>query len=139
RSQRETLKDLRIKRYFQVPRANWQIEPGKVFEIATLPSTLPVTAYSQAVRDAVRGPRLEKILETDEYKKYRRGLERHARAIESLVQPGSEKKTYQLADMLDFLLHDRGKESQPDEYPNLTEFWTNIKNPKIATLRAEIE
>lgn len=136
RSQRDTLKDLRIKRYYQVPRANWHVEPGKVFEIATLPNALAITVFNQAARDVVRGPRVEKILEDDEYKKYKKGLERHARLIDSLVQPGSEKKAYHLADALDGLLNDKGKDKQ-DEHPNLTEFWSN-SDPKIRTLRDEI-
>ena len=67
----------------------------------------PPSASSPGV---VRGPRLEKILEDDELKKYRKGLERHARIVESLVQPGSEKKAYHLADALDALLNDKGKD-----------------------------
>ncbi|MCS7046899.1 MAG: hypothetical protein NZO58_11130, partial [Gemmataceae bacterium] len=41
KNQRETLKDLRIRRYFPVSRAKWHSDPGKVFEIATLPNTQP--------------------------------------------------------------------------------------------------
>ena len=134
--QRETLKDLRIKRYYQVPRANWHVEPGKVFEIATLPNSLAITVFNQAARDVVRGPRIEKILEDDEHKKYRKGLERHARIIDSLVQPGSDKKAYVLAEALDKLLTDKGK-AKEDDHPNLTEFWSN-SDPKIRTLRDEI-
>ena len=137
--QRDTLKDLRIKRYFQIPRANWQIEPGKIFEIATLPNSQPITVFNQAARDVVRGPRLEKILEDDEFKKYRKGLERHARIVDLLVQPGSDKKAYILANALDTLLNDKGKgkDKQDEEHPNLTEFWVN-SDPKIRTLRDEI-
>lgn len=135
--QRDTLKDLRIRRYYQVPRANWQVEPGKIFEIATLPNAQAITVFNQAARDVVRGPRVEKILENDEYQKYRKGMERHARVIDSLVQPGSEKKAYHLADALDALLYDKGKGKQDDEHPNLTEFWSN-SDPKIRTLKDEI-
>jgi hypothetical protein len=137
--QKDTLKDLRIKRYFQIPRANWQIEPGKIFEIATLPNSQAITVFNQAARDVVRGPRLEKILEDDEFKKYRKGLERHARIVDLLVEPGSSKKAYVLANALDTLLNDKGKgkDKQDEEYPNLTEFWAN-SDPKIRTLRDEI-
>jgi hypothetical protein len=85
----------------------------------------------------VRGPRVEKILENDETKKYRRGLERHRRIVERLVGPGSDKKAYHLADALDGLLQDKGKEKQEDEFPNLTEFWAS-SDPKIRTLRDEV-
>ncbi|MCI0681280.1 MAG: BatA domain-containing protein [Gemmataceae bacterium] len=134
--QRDTLKDMRIKRYFQVPRADWHVEPGKVFEIATLPNSLAITVFNQAARDAVRGPRIEKILDNEELRKYRKGIERHARAVDSLVQPGSEKKAYHLADALDNLLRDKGKDKD-EEHPNLTEFWSN-SDPKIRTLKDEI-
>jgi hypothetical protein len=137
RSQREFLKDLPIKRFFQVPRANWQVEPGRVFELATLPNELPITVYTQAALETVRGQRIEKIFEDDEYKKYRRGLERHRRAVESLVGPGSEKKAYHLATMLDLLLFDKGKEKEADDFPNLTEFWSS-SDPKVRGLRDEI-
>ncbi len=137
RSQRDTLKDVRIKRYFQVPRASWQLEPGKVFEIATLPNSQPITFFQQAALDAVRGPRITKILDDEEYKKYRKGIDRHRRVVEGLVAPGSEKKAYHLADELDKLLQDKGQEKQQDEFPNLTEFWSS-SDPKIHTLREEI-
>jgi len=130
---------LPIKRYFQVARANWQPEPGKTFELATLPNIRPITDFNKAARDLVRGPRIDKILADPELKKYRPGLERHAQAIESLVQPGSEKKAPLLAEALDRLLQDRGQDKQPDEFPNLTEFWDGTDNGEIRSLKKDIK
>jgi hypothetical protein len=135
---REAVKDLPIKRYFQVARGQWQVEAGKVSELATLPNTRPITDFNRAARELVRGSRLEKILAEPEYAKYRKGLDRHARAIETLVRPGSEDRAPLLADALDRMLKDRGQEKQPEEFPNLTEFWESGGKSEIRTLKKEI-
>ncbi|MCI0639991.1 MAG: BatA domain-containing protein [Gemmataceae bacterium] len=132
--QRGRLKDLPIKRYYQVPRSEWLSEPGRVFELATLPNDVLAATFQRPALDIVKGQALEKILENDELKKYRRGLERHRRNVESIISPTSEKKAYILAEALEKMLQDTGKEKERDEYPNLTEFWT-YPDPKISTLR----
>jgi len=137
RVQREFLKDLPIRRYFQAPRASWQVEPGRVFELATLPNEAPITAYTAAALDAVRGPQIEKLLNESDYKKYRTGIERHRRTIETLVGPTSEKKAYHLAAALDQVLFDKGKEKEAAEFPNLTEFWSS-SDIRVRRLQGEI-
>ena len=71
-TQKIRLKDLPIKRYYQVPRSGWHPEPGKVFELATLPNDVPATAYQRAALDLVKGPALQKIMENEELKKYQK-------------------------------------------------------------------
>ncbi len=134
---REPLKDLPIRRYFQVPRAAWKPDPGRVVELATLPNNSAITAYQASVLDIVRGERIKTLLESDEFKKYRRGIDRHFREMESLVAPGSEKKAYHLAAAIDLLVSDKGRENDRETYPNLTEFWANSE-PKIQSLRKDL-
>lgn len=133
--QKNVLKDLPVKRYFQVPRAQWKYEQGKVFELATLPNDQPINNFQGAVVDLVRG-RLDKATAGDEAAPYRRGLERHRRTLEALVAPGSEKLAYTLAPAIDALLTDKGDKKNPEEYPNLLEFWASA-DPKIGSLRDE--
>lgn len=132
--QKEYLKDLPIKRYFQVPRPQWKSEPGRVQELATLPNEIVASNYTGAAFQIVRSPDLEKLLEEDDLKGYRKGLERHRRDIESVVSPTSEKKASHLANALEAMLTDKGKDKDRADFPNLTEFWT-YADPRITTLR----
>lgn len=132
---RQFLKDLPIKRYFQVPRSDWKPDKSKVEELATLPNDVPVITYQGSAIDLLR--KLEQILKNEEYKPFQRGLDRHRKIIEALVGPTSEKKAFHLATALENMITDKGKEKDRDEYPNLTEFWTT-SDPKVRTLRDEI-
>ncbi len=136
-SQKSRLKDLPIKRYYQVPRTGWRPEQGQVFELATLPNDMRATAYTAAALDLVRGPALRKIMENDELKKYQKGLERHRRLIESVVAPTSDKNAFALAAALEAMLQDKGKEKDALEFPNLTEFWA-YPDPKVNSLRKDV-
>ncbi len=134
KEQQAFLKDLPVRRYFAVPRAQWHPEPGRVFELATLPNDQPVTAYQ---REAVRI--LQALpLDKEEYKSYRPALQRYRRLIEQIVQPGSSEKAYKLAGALDALLSDRGDEKKGPDYPNLTVFW-NTGDLKVRALRDDIK
>jgi len=135
-TQKVRLKDLPINRYYQVPRSEWRPEPGKVFELATLPNDVPATTYQRAALELVQGPALLKIMENEDLKKYQKGLDRHRRAIESIVGPSSEKKAFVLATAIDAMLQDKGKEKERDDFPNLTEFWS-YPDPKMSTLRKD--
>jgi hypothetical protein len=136
-TQKVRLKDLPIKRYYQVPRSEWRQEPGKVFELATLPNDVPATTYTRAALDLVKGQALQKIMENEELTKYQKGLERHRRVIESILSPTAEKSAFALASALEAMLQDKGKDKEPAEFPNLTEFWS-YPDPKISTLRKEV-
>ncbi len=135
-TQKVRLKDLPIRRYFQVPRAEWHPEPGKVSELATLPNDVPATTFQRAALDLVKGTALQKLMENPELKKYQKGLERHRRVIETVVGPTSEKNAFALATALEAMLQDKGKEKERDDYPNMTEFWS-YPDPKMATLRKD--
>jgi hypothetical protein len=128
---------LSIGRYFQVPRALWRPEPGKVFELATLPNDDPVTRYQKDVYEITRSPETRDLLAADDYAKYRAGVQAHFEKIERLVAPGSELKAYQLAPALDAMLKDQGKDDKKADKANLTEFWTS-SDPKVQALRRQV-
>jgi hypothetical protein len=133
---RKYLKDLPVKRYFQVPRSEWRPEKGQVEELATLPNEQPILAYQAAALDILK--KLDTIVKgTEEYEPFQRGIDRHRKIIEGLVGPTSEKKAFHLAAAFEFLLQDQGKEKDRADYPNLTEFWTN-SDPKVRSLRDDI-
>lgn len=135
--QRYFLKNLPIRRYFPVPRAQWSPEPGRVDELATLPNEQAIVTYQRVALDMIKGPRTQQILENEEFKDYRKGIERHRKIIESFVGPTSEKKAYQLAKALSDLLTDKGREKQREEFPNLTEFWAT-SDPKVRSLKEDL-
>jgi hypothetical protein len=136
-TQKIRLKDLPIKRYFKVQRSEWRQEPGKVFELATLPNDVGATTFAAAALDLVKGQALQKIMENGELKKYQKGFERHRRNIESIVAPTSEKNAFALAGALEAMLQDKGKEKEQGEFPNLTEFWS-YPDPKVSSLRKDV-
>jgi hypothetical protein len=134
--QKNVLKDLPVRRYFQVPRAEWKAEPGKVFELATLPNDIPARNFQGTVLDLVRG-RLSKATEAAEFAPYRKALDRHRRALEALVDPGSEKLAYTLAPAIDAMLVDAGDQNNREEFPSMIGFWSN-NDPKIRSLLDEL-
>jgi hypothetical protein len=133
--QLEFLKDLPIRRYFPAPRSAWKAEPGRVFELAALPNEQPVTNYQSAILAL-----LERLPRNDpRYQAYAPGLERHSQELRQIVAPGSELKAYHLAEALQRLLQDRGRKDDPRRYPNLTELWNRSDDPKLLSLRQDIE
>lgn len=133
--QKNVLKDLPVRRYFQVPRGQWKSEPGKVFELATLPNDVPATDFQGAVVDLV-DVKIARALESKESEPYRAGLQRHGRNLKMLVAPGSERPAYTLAPAIDLLLTDKGDSKNRADFPNLAEFWASA-DPKIGSLRDE--
>jgi hypothetical protein len=130
------LKDLNIGRWFPVPRGNWKPEPGRVFELATLPNEQPVTGYQAATVAILE--QVEKLLAKEpELKRFGPGLERHGKNLRAIVAPGSELRAYKLAEALELLLTDQGRKEKPAEFPNLTEFWSSA-NPKVRSLQEEV-
>lgn len=128
------LLDLPIRRYFPVPRSQWTPEPGKVFELATLPNDKSAGAFQRNVIALI-----EKMpIDEPAYTSYQPGLRRHVQELRQVVAPGSSFKSYQLAGVLDRLLTDRGDIQQKNTHPDLTQFW-NLLDPKIRTLRNEVE
>src|SRR6266851_2442087 len=90
---------LPIKRYYPVPRRNWQPEPGRVEELATLPNHRSIGDYADAVQEIVTS--LNAAAEDPESEKYRHGLENHRRAIQNTLV--GDKQLYELANALDAL------------------------------------
>ncbi len=84
------LKQLPIRRYFKVPRADWRPEPGRSFELATLPNRQPATALQEKVLALVRGDLLKKIQKDDAFKKYQPISNASRKKIEDLVRPGEK-------------------------------------------------
>src|SRR5207302_10328627 len=74
--------------------------------------------------------------ESEDLKKYQKGIERHRRVVENIVAPSSEKKAFALAGAIEALLQDKGKDKERDDFPNLTEFWS-YPDPKMSTLRKD--
>ncbi len=129
---------LSVYRYFQVPRAAWRPEPGKAFELATLPNDDPITRYQKDVYDITRGDTTKEVLGMSDYARYRPAVQVHFDKLERLVAPGSDLKAYQLAPALDAMLKDQGKEDKSKEDKiNLTEFWT-ASDPKVQALRRQV-
>ncbi len=119
----EPMRDMPIRRYFQVPRGAWRQEGGKTFELATLPNENLANAYHDAiVKDVIRSDKLKAILNTKENEAVHKSLKRHFAEIEAVVAHNSEQKAYHLANKLQAMLDDRGKATDASS-PNLTEFW----------------
>jgi hypothetical protein len=76
-------------------------------------------------------------MENAELSKYQKGLDRHRKAIEAVLNPGSEKSAFALASALDAMLQDKGKEKERADFPNLTEFWS-YPDPKVSTLKKDV-
>jgi hypothetical protein len=136
---KQLLGGLSIFRYFQVPRAEWHPEPGRVFELATLPNDEPITRYQKDVYEITQGDAAKELLASPDYSKYKSGIEEHFRKLERLVAPGSELTAHHLAPALDAMLKDQGKadEKTKEVRANLTEFWTST-DPKVQALRRQV-
>ena len=137
KGRRDALNYLPIKRYF---RAAGRSQSANVLELATLPSEKAITYFGKPVQDIVND-RIPKILlsgEDNEFAKYKKAFARHAVILQKLVEPGSEKKPYYLAEALTEMLKDKGKENQEADFPDLEKFWNN-SDPKIRSLKAEVE
>jgi hypothetical protein len=128
---RSIFKYLPIKRYFPVPRRNWNPEPGRVEELATLPNQRAVRDYAGQAQELLDS--LDRWIRNPDFEKYRPGLERHQRAVRDTTL--GEKPLYELANALEALLHDRG-EPKDAQRPNLAEFW---ELPEVQTLRGRID
>jgi hypothetical protein len=144
KEQRFFLRDLPIKRYFKVPRADWTKDPSKVDELATLPNDSDSKAYVKVVlslvgdgEDDADKSKLAKILGNSDYEAYKKGFALHQKELIKLVNPTSEKKAYHLAAALKNLLEDPGRKGVANAYPSLKEFWEKA-DPLIIALRNDI-
>ena len=115
---RDFMKHLPVRRYWPtLPQAEWKGEPGRVREVANLPNEKPV-ANTELAAEAL-GVATSLPLDNDEYKAYHANLKRHqTEIINARARPRTQ--AYQLAEMLQQLLTDRGDDK---EFANLQEFW----------------
>jgi hypothetical protein len=123
---------LPIRRYYPVPRRNWNRAPGAVEELATLPNRRSMNDYAAPAQEILDS--LNQLLSEPRFAKYRPGLERHHRAIRDKLV--ADRPLYELAKELDALLDDRG-EADNAEYPNLLEFWSQPEQQKLQARIAE--
>src|SRR5262249_34393496 len=96
-------------------RARWRPTPGKTEELVTLPNRSSVEEYKDSVQELLA--RLP--LDNERYSKYRSRLTTHRDTIRDVL---TGKPLYRLADAIDKMLSDQGKENVA-EMPNLREFW----------------
>jgi hypothetical protein len=143
KDQRFFLRDVAIKRYFKVPRADWVRDPSKVEELATLPNDNDSKTYVKAVLamagdslEADNRSKLTQILMNPDFEAYKKGFAVHQKQLNDLVSPTSDKKAYRLAGALKAMLEDPGKKGV-NGYPSLKEFWEKA-DPQIIALRNEI-
>jgi Aerotolerance regulator N-terminal len=134
--QREPLSDLPIHRYFKVDRGLWKPEPGRVFELATLPNEDAAVAFGEAVASITLGENVRAILANPELAKYRSSLEKHLADINRKVQPGTEFRAYHLANQIETALNDKGDANAKDQ-PNMTVFWDH-PDAKVQSVKRDL-
>jgi hypothetical protein len=119
---------LPIKRYFPVPRRKWNRQPGQVEELVALPNQRSIRDYAGGVQE-VSGI-LDTLISSSKTAKYRPALERYQRSMRELL--AGDKPLYELANLLDTLLHDRGDPNDPGRI-SLVELWEESENQKLRT------
>ena len=130
---RDFLKYLPVQRYWPAgPLSEWGGEPGQVKEVANMPNDDVASKFANDVDQLVQ--RLP--LDRDEYKEYGKGLKRHASYLRGAVDRGSKVPAYKLADLVETMLVDRGKENDRGEYPNLLEFW-DLRDQVVQDVKLE--
>jgi Aerotolerance regulator N-terminal len=130
---RDFLKFLPVQRYWPARPVNeWAGEPGQVREVANLPNDELASKYASEVEQLIQ--RLP--IDREEYHEYQKGLKRHAGFLRGAVDRGSKVPAYKVADLVESMLVDRGKENERDEYPNLVEFW-DLRDQVVQDVKLE--
>ncbi|HYV37862.1 MAG TPA: BatA domain-containing protein [Gemmataceae bacterium] len=130
---RDFLKYLPVQRYWPaLPLNEWAGEPGQVREVANLPNEEMAGKFANEVSQFV------KTLPVDrpEYREYRNGLALHGKNLLSAVSSGTKVPAYKVAELVDRMLVDRGKDSDKDTFPNLVEFW-DLRDPLVQDLKRD--
>lgn len=138
--QREPLRNLPIRRYFKVNRNAWKQEPGRVFELATLPNEDAGTTYGDAVAQITQpkeGSAVTAILNDEKFAKYRPRLRKLLADVDNKAKPGSEFKAYHLANEIEVLLTDKGNEDPNEPIPDMREFWANA-DANVQSMRRQL-
>ncbi len=128
--QREPLRDLPIKRYWPIARSQWKPEPGRVFELATLPNDAPATAFDNSVAEIIRPEKSEavrKILGNADFAKYQKHLRFYFGELEKIARAGSDAKAFHLANQIEALLNEKA----------LADFWVNPEET-VQTVRRQL-
>jgi hypothetical protein len=113
------LQDLPVLRYYQVPRSLWRPEPGRTVELASLPNEAPATVYQKAVLDLLDG-RLAPLKNVI-FVKQRKTIDPLLAKLRSLVAPGSEHKSYELATVIDQILIEGESKTKEKAWENANE------------------
>src|SRR5262249_43577490 len=75
-----------------------------------------------------------------EYKIYLPAFERHNKIVSKLIEPPADQKAFYLGKALDEMLKDpKGPKDAGKDEDRLNAFWDRTDDPKIVTLRGEIE
>jgi hypothetical protein len=122
---------LPIKRYFPVPRRKWNRQPGQVEELVALPNQRSIRDYAGAVQEILTN--LDQLTGDAKLAKYKPALESYQRSIRDLL--AADKPLYELATVLDNLLHDRGDPNEAGRAA-LMELWDQ---PDHQRSRAQID
>ena len=124
-------RDLPMRRYWPVARSQWKPEPGRVFELATLPNDVPATAFDNAVADIIRPEKSEavrKILDNPDFAKYQKHLRLYLGELQNIVRVGSESKAFHLANQIDAFLKEK----------MLADFWAS-KEESVQTVQRQLK
>jgi hypothetical protein len=105
-----------IDRWWPIRRQAWNVQPGEVEEILTLPNTKQVGDYADQVNRLLRSLPIR----DEKYARFRSRLEEYQRQIQNLLLVGGE--LYKLVQLIDAFLSDTGEANTPSR-PNLQEFW----------------
>jgi hypothetical protein len=122
---------LPIKRYYPVPRRKWERQPGQIEELVTLPNQRSIRDYGTGVQDVVES--LGPLIAVPSLAKYKAALETYQRSIRDAL--AADKPLYELANLLDNLVHDRGDPGDTG-HVNLAALW---EQPEYQKLRNRIE
>jgi hypothetical protein len=132
---KQPLRALTIRRYFKVAEGLWKPDPGRIFELATLPNDALAATAGAEVAPLLVNPAVsvKAIMANKELAKYHAALQGHLKRIAAIAAPDSDKKAYHLAAAIDALMNDRGG----DKTANMTDFWSN-PDSDVQTLRAAL-
>jgi hypothetical protein len=128
--QKEPLRDLPMKRYWPIARSQWKPEPGRVFELATLPNDAPATSFDNAVADITRPEKNEamrKILGNADFAKYQKDVRSYVGKLETIARAGSDAKAFHLANQIEAFLNEKA----------LADFWVNPEE-SVQTVRRQL-
>ncbi|MBI2804843.1 MAG: BatA domain-containing protein [Planctomycetes bacterium] len=136
--QREPLMNLPIRRYFKVNIPAWKQQTNQVFELATLPNENAAVDYETAVASITRDGEPYKAIQTKpEFAKYRTRLVALVREVEETVRVGGTFKAYHLANQIDTLLTDKGRQDPKDPIPDMTQLWGS-SDPDVETVKRQL-